>query len=58
MVQYEDAEGTALIIKGIMEDDALLRELGENALKAVEEKFNLVKMADQTYNFYEEFIGK
>ncbi len=58
LVQYEDAAGTARVIKSIMEDNALLKELGENALKAVEEKFNLVKMANQTYNFYEEFIEK
>ena len=53
LVEYEDAEGTAKVIKIIMEDDLLMKELKQNALRAVQEKFNLVKMANQTYNFYE-----
>lgn len=58
LVEYDDAEGTAWEIERIMDTPGLLEELRENARKAVEEKFNLVKMANQTYNFYEEFIGR
>lgn len=58
LVEYDDAEGTAWEIKHIMDTPGLLEELRNNARKAVEEKFNVVKMADQTYNFYEEFIGQ
>lgn len=57
LVKYEDAPGTAREIKKIMDDENLLNELRQNAFKAVQENFNLVKMANQTYNFYEEFIG-
>jgi glycosyltransferase involved in cell wall biosynthesis len=58
LVKYEDADGTAKEIKRIMEDVNLQTELRQNAMKAVQENFNLVKMANQTYNLYEEFIHK
>lgn len=58
LVDYEDAEGTARVIKRIMDDPALLDTLAKNALNAVRENFNLVKMAEQTYNLYKEFTGK
>jgi glycosyltransferase involved in cell wall biosynthesis len=58
LVKYEDAEGSARAIKRIMDDGALRGQLGKNALKAVQENFNLVKMAEQTYNLYEEFTGE
>ena len=58
LVKYNDPDETALEIKRIMEDAGLLAELRQNALKAVQENFNLVKMANQTYNLYEEFIRK
>ena len=58
LVGYEDAEGSARAIKRIMDDRVLLDTLEKNALKAVAENFNLVKMANQTYNLYEEFVGK
>lgn len=58
LVGYEDADGSARAIKKIMDDPSLLGNLGKNALNAVQEKFNLVKMANQTYNLYEEFTGK
>jgi glycosyltransferase involved in cell wall biosynthesis len=55
LVKYEDAEGTAREIKRIMDDPGLQEKLKQNALKAVEENFNLVKMAEETYNLYVEF---
>lgn len=58
LVKYEDAESTAGEIRRIMDDEGLQAVLGRNALKAVQENFNLVKMANQTYNLYEEFIRK
>lgn len=58
LVEYDDAEGSARAIKQIMDDDNLLAKLRQNALKAVQEDFNLVKMANQTYNLYEEFMSK
>jgi glycosyltransferase involved in cell wall biosynthesis len=58
LVKYNDPDGTAQEIKRIMEDGDLLARLGRNALKAVSENFNLVKMANQTYNLYKEFISK
>ena len=58
LVQYDDVDDTAGAIKRLMEDPTLKERLSKNALKAVDEKFNLVKMADQTYNLYEEFTGK
>ncbi len=58
LVKYEDAESTAREIRRIMDDESLQASLGQNALKAVQENFNLVKMANQTYNLYEEFISK
>lgn len=58
LVQYDNVDDTAGAIKKLMEDSALRERLSKNALKAVDEKFNLVKMADQTYNLYEEFTGK
>lgn len=58
LVQYDDVENTAGAIKRLMEDSALRDRLARNAVMVVNEKFNLVKMADQTYNLYEEFTGK
>jgi glycosyltransferase involved in cell wall biosynthesis len=58
LVQYEDADDTAAAIKRLIEDSVLRDRLSKNALKAVDEKFNLVKMAEKTYNLYEEFTRK
>lgn len=58
LVEYDDAEGSSRAIKKIMDDEKLLTELRQNAFNAVREKFNLVKMAEQTYNLYKEFTGK
>lgn len=58
LVNYNDAEGTAREIKRIMDDGAMQDRLAQNAQKAVQENFNLVKMANQTYNLYEEFLRK
>ncbi len=58
LVNYDDAEGSAQAIKRIMDEESLLSKLRKNALKAVQDNFNLVKMANQTYNLYEEFTSK
>ncbi len=57
LVEYEDAMGTAEEILKIMNDRQLLAKLRDNSFKAIREKFNLVKMAEQTYNFYKDITG-
>jgi len=49
--------GTAEEILKIMNDRQLLAKLRDNSFKAIREKFNLVKMAEQTYNFYKDITG-
>lgn len=57
LVKYEDTEDMARAIDRLMNDPGLLQSLRINAFKTIREKFNLVKMAQQTYNLYEEFTG-
>lgn len=52
LVEYNDAKGMAEAIYRVMSDGQLMKSFKENALKAIMEKFNLDKMADQTYNLY------
>lgn len=58
LVRYDDVDDMSGAIKKLMEDSTLRDRLSKNAVKVVNEKFNLVKMANQTYNLYEEFDGK
>lgn len=57
LVKYEDDEGTARTINRVMNDPDLLETFKLNAFRTIREKFNLVKMVQQTYNLYEEFTG-
>jgi len=54
LVQYNDHKGLAEAIIKVMEDGELRKTLSKNALKTVREKFNLDKVAEETYNLYEE----
>ena len=52
LVEYNDVKGLANAIKKVMDDSALRERLHQNALKAVNEIFNLDKMSMETYNLY------
>jgi len=52
LVEYNDVKGLANAIKKVMDDSALRERLHQNALKAVNEIFNLDKMIMETYNLY------
>lgn len=58
LVEYNDDKGLAKAINKLMEDDNLRKGFGKNALKAVKEKFNLDKVANETYNLYRESLKK
>ena len=58
LVEYNSPMGLAQAINRIMADRELQEELGKNALKAVKEKFNLDKVAAETYNLYMESCSK
>jgi len=58
LVQYNDHKGLAEAIIKVMEDGELRKTLSKNALKTVREKFNLDKVAEETYNLYEESLNK
>ena len=53
LVEYGNASELAEAINRIMKDDKLREGLRQNALKAVDERFNLDKMVNNTYNLYE-----
>lgn len=56
LVEYNDEEGLAQAVNKLMEDDKLRNEFRKNALKAAKEKFNLDKVANETYNLYKESL--
>ncbi|WP_265445639.1 glycosyltransferase [Acetivibrio straminisolvens] len=58
LVQYNDHNGLADAIIKVMGDSELRGALSQNALKTVREKFNLDKVAQETYNLYEESLNK
>ena len=58
LVKYNDPQGLAQAIAKVMDDKELRLTLGKNAQKAVREKFNLDKVVQETYNLYEESLGK
>lgn len=57
LVEYGNALELAEAIKSLMDDGKLRESLRQNALKAVEDRFNLDKMVEKTYNLYESVIG-
>lgn len=52
LVEYNDSKGLAAAINRVMGDKQLQKTFSENAQKAVKEKFNLDKVATETYNLY------
>ena len=57
LVEYNNAESSAVKIKHVMEDKELLENLKKNAFKAVENRFNINKAALDTYEVYESTKG-
>lgn len=57
LVKYNDDEGLAKAILEMMQDTEKRRSFGENAVKTVREKFNLDKVALETYNLYKGILG-
>lgn len=57
LVRYNDPKGLAEAIIKIMGNKELHRDFSENALNTVKDKFNLDKVAKETYNLYKESLG-
>lgn len=58
LVQYNNPKELAGAIAKVLGDQRLRMLFGENARKAVKEKFNLDKVVQQTYNLYKESLGR
>lgn len=58
MVEYNNPDSMAGAMLKLMNDDALRKHFSINALKAVNDKFNLDKKVDETYNLYESAFKK
>lgn len=58
LVEYNNPESMAKGILKVMEDENLYKKFKVNALKAVDEFFNLDKVVDRTYNLYEKSLEK
>ena len=56
LVKYDDGRGLAEAINKVMGDKGLQEVLRKNALKTVKEKFNLDKVAQETYNLFEKSL--
>ncbi len=52
LVEYDNPVSTAKEIKKLMEDKALLNHLREKAFEAVEDRFNIHKVAQETFKVY------
>jgi glycosyltransferase involved in cell wall biosynthesis len=52
LVKYEDSRQLAETVLKVMEDDNLREELKANAFKAINERFNLDKITEDTYKLY------
>jgi len=57
LVKYNDDEGLAKAILAMMQDREKRQSFGENALITVSDKFNLDKVAVETYNLYKGILG-
>ncbi len=53
LVKYDDPEEMAQAMKTLMEDKPLLEQYSNGAKHLIEEKFNIFKMSDITYEVYE-----
>lgn len=58
LVEYDNADSMAVALKCMIEDPAFLAECRQNALKAVDEFFEIHKMADATYQVYEKAMSR
>jgi glycosyltransferase involved in cell wall biosynthesis len=58
LVEYDNADSMAVALKCMMEDPAFLANCRQNALKAVDEFFEIHKMADATYQVYEKAMSR
>ena len=58
LVEYDNPDSMASAMQRLMDDPALLRSCKEGALRAVEEKFNVHKMAEATYQVYLKACGE
>lgn len=58
LVKYDDSRALAEAIIKVMDSEELQKDLKENALKAIKEKFNLDKMVKETYNLYMDSVAK
>lgn len=52
LVEYGDSDQMANAIKTLMDDKTLWERYSKNALKAIDEVFNLDKLLDDTYKLY------
>ncbi len=57
LVYPKDSDGLADAVLRIYQDESFARQLADNARKKVEEKFSLVKMAQDTIKVYEEAMA-
>ncbi|MDD4715293.1 MAG: glycosyltransferase family 4 protein [Oscillospiraceae bacterium] len=57
LVEYPHPASMAAAMKTLLEDPDLLARYREGALRTVEEKFNLSKMAKATYQVYQDACG-
>ncbi len=58
LVGYGDEKRMAEALLKLMSDRELYGAIKANAVRTVEEIFNLVKMVDETYNLYKEVAGR
>ncbi len=57
LVEYDNPDSMAVALKCMMEDPAFLAECRQNALKAVDERFEINKWAAATYKVYEKAMN-
>lgn len=57
-VKYEDPDSMAAALKRMMEEPDFRAQCARNALKAVEDRFEVHKMAQATYQVYEKAAGR
>lgn len=58
LLPYNDPEGTAKLLARFLEDRDFLALCRENAVKNIEERFEIRKLAEATYEVYEKAVGK
>ncbi len=58
LVEYDNPDSMAVAMKCFLEDPAFAVKCRENALKTVEEKFEVHKMARATYGVYEKALSR